>query len=298
MIALKKIFFEWMELQLISNPDIYLLTLDVGFPDILPLLERFPNQVLNLGVCEQNALLVACGLGRSEPCRVYVYGISSFTLWRGAEILKLYQSSFNHVTIIGNGGGTGYGLMGESHHSLNDYGLLTLINSSTRIFLPLNSKMLLDQLSESLKYPEFQYFRLINPSRLLEDLTQSQGPEDAIKRTPHDGLSVRPSEQSHLSTGTIVVIGPSWLPKIPEQDLFFITQWPCSIELILSSANKTKQVTFYEEHQYTGGISQQIQARLFKDVKVTLYTLPNRLKVVGSRDHLLELYFSDTPRDK
>jgi hypothetical protein len=166
---LKVIFFSWIQKQLAHNPRILLLTLDLGYPHLQNLLKQFPQQVLNLGVCEQNALLVSAGLSRSG-FRVYLYGASSFTLWRGAEILKLYLQDLNQVTIVGNGGGFAYGVMGPTHHNLNDYGLLRLISPEILCYFPCHKEHLLRGLDSSLKENKLQYFRLINPQYKREDL--------------------------------------------------------------------------------------------------------------------------------
>ena len=54
------------------------------------------------------------------------------------------------VVLVGNGGGYGYGVMGSTHHALEDYGaLLTLAN--LRVFVPAfdsDVKAIVDRLME------------------------------------------------------------------------------------------------------------------------------------------------------
>jgi transketolase len=269
---LKSIFFQWIETKLKNKDDVYLLTLDLGYPDVASLLLSYPDRVINVGVAEQNTLLVACGLSLLGS-KVYIYGVSSFTLWRAAEILHLYSRTLNNVVIIGNGGGLGYGLMGESHHSIRDYGLLSLIKPRPLTYLPLNSTQLHECLEESFRLNRLQYFRLINPHPSFEDLDW-----EGNKRF-----------QPHVkTTKTVVIVGPTLFPNNQkDEDTFFITKWPSSLSPILKSASRTKHVVIYEEHIFQGSVAQTLQVQLAKDIKLQVYCLTDNEETVGTRDYLL-----------
>ena len=87
------------------------------------------------GVSEQNMVSVAAGLARSG-LRPWTYSIAPFLYARPFEQIR-NDVCFHHLPVImvGNGGGYGYGVMGSSHHALEDYGcLLTLPHM--RAFVP------------------------------------------------------------------------------------------------------------------------------------------------------------------
>jgi transketolase len=269
---LKAIFFQWVESKLKNQDDIYLLALDLGFPEITNLLKRYPDRVINMGVAEQNALLVACGLSLLGA-KVYIYGISSFTLWRAAEILHLYSKSLQNVVIIGNGGGLGYGMMGESHHSIRDYGLLNLIKPQPLTYLPLNSIQLIEYLEDSFRSSRFQYFRLINPHVSFENFD--------CEYNPTVNSLVKP-------TKTVVIVGPTLYPKAQkDQDTFYITHWPSPFSAILESASQTKHLVIYEEHIFQGSVAQILGTHLAKDIQLQVYCLMDDEETVGTRDYLL-----------
>lgn len=101
-----------------TNKKIKLIIADVGdFPEFS---KRHPEQFINAGVSESNAVGVAAGLASAGYC-VYIYGVSSFFLYRAYEQLK-YSVSYWHknVTFIGVGFGWKYFNIGIGHFCPDD----------------------------------------------------------------------------------------------------------------------------------------------------------------------------------
>jgi transketolase len=63
------------------------------------------------------------------------------------------------VTLVGNGGGYAYGVMGPSHHALEDYGILASLDGM-RIFIPAFSDDLLSIVDKRLNSTYPAYLRL------------------------------------------------------------------------------------------------------------------------------------------
>jgi transketolase len=100
------------------------LTGDLGFMALEPLRDSLQHRFINCGVAEQNMVTVAAGLAQ-EGFDVWVYSIAPFCYARAFEQIRndvcLHGLS---VRLLGNGGGYGYGVMGPTHHALEDYGVL------------------------------------------------------------------------------------------------------------------------------------------------------------------------------
>ena len=107
-----------------SRPDFVFLTGDLGYKALEPLREAMGSRFINAGVAEQNMVSVAAGLARSG-LRPWVYSIAPFVYARPFEQIRndvcLHKLP---VVLVGNGGGYGYGVMGATHHALEDYGAL------------------------------------------------------------------------------------------------------------------------------------------------------------------------------
>ncbi len=116
-------------------PEFVFLTGDLGFNALEPLQYALGPRFINAGVSEQNMVSVAAGLARSG-LRPWTYSIAPFLYARPFEQIRNDVCFHNlPVILVGNGGGYGYGVMGSSHHALEDYGcLLTLPHM--RAFVP------------------------------------------------------------------------------------------------------------------------------------------------------------------
>jgi transketolase len=118
-----------------ERPDMVFLTGDLGFMALEPLRDRLGARFVNCGVAEQNMVGVAAGLAR-EGLEPWVYTIAPFGYARAFEQIR--NDVCMHelpVRLLGNGGGYGYGVMGPTHHALEDYGTLMTLRGMTA-FVP------------------------------------------------------------------------------------------------------------------------------------------------------------------
>jgi transketolase len=117
-----------------AKPEMVFLTGDLGFMALEALQEALGPRFINAGVAEQNMVSVAAGLAR-QNLEVWVYSIAPFCYARPFEQIRNDITFHNlPVKLIGNGGGYGYGVMGPTHHAIEDYGvLLTLPNMSVYV---------------------------------------------------------------------------------------------------------------------------------------------------------------------
>jgi transketolase len=110
-----------------ANPNMVFLTGDLGFMALEPLQSAMGPRFVNAGVAEQNMVTVAAAMC-AQGLEVWAYSIAPFLYARPFEQIR-NDVCFHHlpVKLVGNGGGYGYGVMGPTHHAIDDYGaLLTL----------------------------------------------------------------------------------------------------------------------------------------------------------------------------
>ena len=117
-----------------NNPQMLFMTGDLGFMALEPLRETLGPRFINAGVAEQNMMSVAAALAQQD-FEVWAYSIAPFCYARPFEQIRNDIAFHNlSVKLVGNGGGYGYGVMGPSHHAIEDYGvLLTLPNMAAYI---------------------------------------------------------------------------------------------------------------------------------------------------------------------
>lgn len=102
-----------------TDDKIVVIIPDVGF-NYLSDAHTLPFKVLNLGVTEQSATIIAAALAL-EGFTVYYYTMINFALFRNAEMVRNAIVCHNApVTLIGVKGSTSYKFLGFSHNLLHE----------------------------------------------------------------------------------------------------------------------------------------------------------------------------------
>jgi transketolase len=118
------------------NEDAYLILADVGYGIFDIHRAEFPSRVINVGAAEYAALCIAVGLA-IEGKISFIYTITPFLLWRGAEVIRNY---INHeeipVKMIGSGRDNDYEKDGFSHCAKDDLDLLQAVFYNIKIYRP------------------------------------------------------------------------------------------------------------------------------------------------------------------
>lgn len=103
----------------LNDPNIIVIIPDVGFNYLDSPDNKF--KVLNLGVTEQSATIIAAALALSG-FKVFLYSMINFVLFRNAEMVRNAIVCHNApVTILGVKGSSSYKFLGFSHNLLHEY---------------------------------------------------------------------------------------------------------------------------------------------------------------------------------
>lgn len=121
-----------------EDKDIMIVSADFGAPSLDKFRRDFPQQYINTGISEQNAILLAAGLAL-EGKKPIAYAITQFITLRCFEQIRIYPCGMNlPVTIAGVGAGACYWESGSTHHSLEQLSVmrtlpnLEIINCSSQ----------------------------------------------------------------------------------------------------------------------------------------------------------------------
>ncbi len=119
-----------------KRSDLVFITLDLGYMALEEVAEVYGERFINAGVAEQNAVSLAAGLAR-EGHLPWVYSMAAFAVLRPyAQIRDNLCLQELPVKLVGNGGGYGYGIMGATHHALEDVAAMRAL-PNMRIYVPL-----------------------------------------------------------------------------------------------------------------------------------------------------------------
>ena len=118
-----------------KNPNIFLITGDLGFGVLEEFASELPNQFLNSGVNEQAMMGMAAGIA-STGKRVFVYSIANFPTFRCLEQIRNDICLMNNsVVVVSIGGGYAYGSLGYTHHALEDIAVMRAL-PNMEVFVP------------------------------------------------------------------------------------------------------------------------------------------------------------------
>ncbi len=228
---------------------------DLGFGALEPLQARLGPRFINAGVAEQNMVSMAAGVASlGEQC--WVYSIAPFVYGRPFEQIRndVCLHDFD-VKLVGNGGGYGYGVMGASHHALEDYGvLLTLQNM--RAVVPAFADDVAPAVERLSDDPHPAYLRL-----------------GRCEKPP--GLAVQPYAPWRVLlpglNGVLVVVGPIAGPLLLEAaavdvtlrpEIWVVTELPIALGALprkfMGRLASGATLSVVEEHVAQGGVGPQL----------------------------------------
>ena len=107
-----------------EDPNLILITGDLGFGVLKPFWTDYPKQFINAGIAEQAMTGMAAGIALSGKT-VFTYSIGTFPTLRPLEQIRndcAYHKA--NVKVVCVGGGFVYGSLGMSHHSTEDMAIL------------------------------------------------------------------------------------------------------------------------------------------------------------------------------
>ena len=248
---MRKEFAAWMETYGRSQSTAIFLTGDLGFMALENVQAAMGERFLNMGVAEQNMVSVAAGLAQQGLCPV-CYSIAPFLAFRPLEQIHVDVCLHNfNVKLVGNGGGYGYGIMGATHHALEDLAILSA-QPHLRCYVPCCNEDVSTVCAAMVARPGPAYLRLgFGVAR----------PEMAL---PQPYAPVR-----RLTAGnalTVVGIGPVLLNALAAcqalqvpADVFAVSELPVeewgSLE---ESLRRTGRVVVVEEHVRRGGLGEHL----------------------------------------
>jgi transketolase len=247
-----------------TNDKIVFLTGDLGFMALEGVKDCLGERFINAGVAEQNMVTMAAALAY-EGFIPIVYSISPFITLRPYEQLRNDVCLHNlPVKIIANGGGYGYGIMGSTHHNIEDIGSMRIL-PNMKVFVPFTKKDVGSSLKQMLNDASPNYLRLNMASDLEKIPAFSQWRK--IKESDTDPKAIV------IATGTVA----DNLFKLPVSLLNDIEIWLLSKfpvydipDELLENISDTKNVVTLEEHQGQCGLHETLASLLLKQLKTPI----------------------------
>lgn len=254
---MRKRFVEQLCMAAESNPQVMLVTGDLGFGVLDDFAARFPKQYLNVGVAEQNMTGVAAGLALSGKV-VFTYSIANFPTLRCLEQLR-NDVCYHHanVKVVAIGGGFSYGALGISHHATEDIAILRALPELT-VVAPGDPWEAAAATAALAKMPGPAYLRLDKSS-----MPDTHAPDEQF--TMGQARRVREGHDITLiATGGILDVARTAANRLAEENqincrvLSMHTIKPIDRSAIHAACHETGGIITLEEHTIDGGLGSAV----------------------------------------
>jgi len=263
-----------------SNKSILFLTGDLGFMALEKVQQELGDHFINAGIAEQNMVTMAASLAYQE-FTPFAYSISPFVTLRPYEQIRNDVCLHNlPVKIVGNGGGYGYGIMGSTHHNVEDIGIMRIL-PNMKVYLPVTGKDVYDAVHLMLKDKSPNYLRL--------NLAANVGEVESFK-----------AWRKFKSGDKLIVIGAGPvignLYKLPSAVLEKLEIWSLGIlpitqlpQELIKRIEEVGNVMTIEEHAQECGLNETIAAHILKHTNK-----PVRFHSVAAKGYISGKYGNQT----
>jgi transketolase len=303
----QEIFAETLEALAAADKDILVVTSDSrGSGKLVNYGQKYPDQIVEVGIAEQNLVGVSAGLA-SMGKKVFAVSPACFLTARSLEQIKNDVCySDNPVKLIGISAGVSYGALGTTHHSLHDFAALRAIHNIT-ILAPADNYETAEAVKQAAQMQSPVYIRLgkkAMPVNLINgELLSVIGLENQVTNNQFQiakGRTIRQgSDLTFIATGEAVLPAFEAAKKLSKENgiecavVSMHTIKPLDTILISEFAQNGKPIITVEEHSVNGGLGEAVASYLFQNGfqnKFKIVGLPDDHTVSGSQNEIFEHY--------
>lgn len=280
-----------------QNPNICLLTADLGFGVLKPFWEAHPDRFFNVGIAEQNLTAMAAGMALSGKT-VVTYSIGNFPTLRCLEQIR--NDCAGHgadVKIVCVGGGFSYGSLGMSHHATEDLALMRAIPNLT-VFSPGDARETKWAVKAMLETKGTCYLRLGRggersiPHAISEFRT---GKAMSVRDGSHAAVFFTGAIYEEVERAVEILAGQGIHPAV----FSFPTVKPLDAETVRTCARDYRLIVTCEEHSILGGFGgavAEILAECSGNARLLRLGIPDCFcKVAGDQKYLRQSFGLDGP---
>lgn len=275
-IPCRKAFTETILREAQKNTDIFVVTSDArGSVTLDDFAAELPNQFVEVGIAEQNAVGVGAGLALSGK-NVFVCGPACFYAARSLEQIKVDVAySKTSVKIIGVSGGVSYGALGATHHSLHDVAVMRTF-PDIHVYLPAD-RLQTEKLTEYLAHSDEPAYVRMGRNAVPDVYTAHDTFIFGKGNVLSDGQDI-----AIISTGETVYHALQAEKQLRQMGIQAMvidmhTIKPFDKELILKAARQTGHIITVEEHSIYGGLGSAV-------AEIVSQNYPVKMKIIGIPD--------------
>ena len=275
-----------------ADRDILVVTSDSrGSGRLTPFAAAVPEQIVEVGIAEQNLVGISAGLAAAGK-KVFAVSPACFLTARALEQIKNDVCySDRPVKVVGISAGVSYGALGSTHHSLHDFAALRAIHNIT-IVAPADNFETREAVQAALRMSKPIYLRF--GKKVMPHL-----PRLASRfELGHASLIRSGNDLSFLASGETVVAALEAAELLAAEGidcrvLSFHTIKPLDEAAVLKAASETGFLITVEEHSVSGGLGEACASLLLQHgqpVRFQIVGFPDEYTMTGSQAELFRHY--------
>jgi transketolase len=275
-----------------ENRDVLVVTSDSrGSGKLVAFGQELPEQIVEVGIAEQNLVGVAAGLA-SAGKQVFAVSPACFLTARALEQIKNDVAySDRPVKLVGISAGVSYGALGSTHHSLHDYAALQAINN-VDIVSPADNFETREVVKAAIKHEHPIYLRFGK-----KPMPGLHGPEAIFEIGKAITLS-NGSDVTFIATGETVCLGVVAAELLQAEGISagvisMHTLKPLDEEAVLTAAKSSTALITVEEHSIYGGLGSTCASLLMENGLHNPFKrvgIPDEYTVTGSQAEIFAHY--------
>ncbi|SDZ38471.1 transketolase [Evansella caseinilytica] len=275
-----------------KNKDIVVLTSDSrGSASLVPFAEALPEQLIEVGIAEQNLVGVAAGLAASGK-KPFVASPACFLSMRSIEQIKVdIAYSKTNVKLIGISGGVSYGALGMSHHSLQDLAVTRAI-PNLHVMMPADRFETKRMIAALVDYDTPVYVRIgRNPvaDAYVNDQYEFEIGKAVTMRDGRDITMVAAGETVRVALDAAEILEAE---NIRCRVINMHTIKPLDEQAVIKAAEETGRIITIEEHSIYGGLGSAVAEVIAQHcpIPVQLLGIPDEPAITGNSKEVFRHY--------
>ena len=258
-----------------------------GSGKLVPFGKELPQQIVEVGIAEQNLVGISAGLSASGK-KVFAVSPASFLTARSLEQIKAdIAYSDQPVCLVGISAGISYGQLGSTHHSIHDFAVMRCINNMT-IVAPADNFEASEVIKQAVDYNHPLYIRYGKKPMLdiHSGKTQFQIGKAIIIEEGEDVALIATGETVQRAFLASQILKGN---NINSTIVSMHTIKPFDSETFLKIAKKSKVIVSIEEHSEFGGLGEQCASLLAQNqinINFKIIGIPDEYMVNGSQSDL------------
>jgi transketolase len=258
---MRKEFSNALEQLAMEDDSIVFITGDLGYNALENLQEKLGKRFINAGIAEQNMVGVAAGFAH-KGYKVFCYSIAPFIVYRCLEQFR-NDVCFNNlpVFLVGNGGGYGYGIMGSSHHAIEDLACLSGLQNAN-VWVPAFSDEVEPVIRQIRNDARPAYLRLGAGKTAPENSVMS-GSFKIIHRGNAAEITIFALGPIANNVMTALSLSAELTSRV---NVVTALHFPLQLgDELADLVKKAPSILVAEEHVSTGGLAQQLSVQLLEN---------------------------------